>query len=401
MNEPRIILYTSNSNKDADLLAMYTGLSRIRIRWRLAPALLAVVACASAYAVENPGTYAIAGQARAMTNTPASAWTLTIDGQWPTQCPPTLQNVSIDGTDLRIDAHSVLGLCERRTTPFSIEVNPALALDRPALAPNVYHVSFYAADGAQAQPLLRAFALVDRNVNAASIIPETGFWWSTNTDTTAADRTALSLEWQDGQLSVALMSYDNSGRPVWYFGAAPFAGRIAHVSLLQFAGGSNPLAQTASSPTAKPYGSAALTLDLQFHSAAHASAWLSRPRGDDAGLQLQRMDLVRLPLADASDGQAWQGDWILVTDTPNSVPQRLHLDRYQILDPAHFQLTDASGTTALICKRDPAQPEWPPSSCSLHQAAGDIPADFGSVAISRMDGKGIDGAAIHLLRVSP
>lgn len=106
----------------------------------------------------------------------APSWSLTIDGQWPTHCPPTLENVALDDHDLRIDARAVLGLCERGTTPFSIELNPTLALRR-GLAPGVYHVSFYAADGAQSTPKLRAFSLLDRSAaNAPAITPETDFW---------------------------------------------------------------------------------------------------------------------------------------------------------------------------------------------------------------------------------
>ena len=85
-----------------------------------------------------------------------NASTLTVSGQWPTQCPPSLKNVTLDGTDLRIEAGSDLTLCDRKAAPFSIEVNPALAVDKTALDPGIYHVSFYAADGAGSSSKLRA-----------------------------------------------------------------------------------------------------------------------------------------------------------------------------------------------------------------------------------------------------
>lgn len=335
-----------------------------------------------------------------------AAWTLAISGQWPTQCPPTLEKVTLDnttsnGADLRIDARSVLGLCPRHPMPFAIEVNPALAMDRTALPAGIYHVSFYAADGAQAQPKLRAFALVDRNAaSAAGIEPETGFWWTANASAenrSDASGTVLSLELQNGQLSIALMSYDTFGQPVWRFGAAPYGGNIAHVPLVRLQGGADPF----SAANSTPHGESTLTLDLQFQSAAHASGWLSRVRDEDASLQLQALDLVRLPLAEVSDGRAWQGDWVLVSDAPDALPRRLRFEQYRALDPANFQLTDTAANVALTCTRNPAQPDWPPASCSLRQ--GDALAGlavFSSVALTRMDGQRSDSAGVHLLRVT-
>jgi hypothetical protein len=331
-----------------------------------------------------------------------AAWTLAVSGEWATQCPPTLEKVSLEnatpnGADLRIDARSVLGLCTRRAMPFAIEVNPALAMDRTALPAGIYHVSFYAADGAQARPILRAFALIDRSgASGARVEPETGFWWTADTGESGSNRTVLSLELQNQQLSVALMSYDNSGQPVWHFGAAPYTGRIAHVPLVRLQGGGDPFSSVGSTP----HGESMLTLDLQFQSGAHASAWLSRVRGDDASLQLQALELVRLPLTEVADGRAWQGDWVLVDDG-NATTQRVKLDHFQAIDGEHFQLDDSASGLSLSCSRDAARPEMPPLSCSLRQPNGTDVSRFDSVAIARMDGAHVAGAAIHLLRITP
>jgi hypothetical protein len=370
-------------------------------------ALSAPVAYVAAQSADAAASYAI-GVQNGVRDVPAS-WTLAISGEWATQCPPTLEKVTIDdaapagaaadGTDLRIDARSVLDLCTRRAMPFSIEVNPALALDRSALPAGVYHVSFYAADGAQAQPKLRAFALVDRSgAGAARIEPETGFWWTASSNESSAGRTVMSMELQNQQLSVALMSYDASGQPVWHFGAAPYSGRTAHVPLLRLQGGGD-LFSVAS---ATPHGDSTLTLDLQFQSAAHASAWLSRVEGsgDETRLRLQPLDLARVPLAEAADGSAWQGDWVLVDDA-SATPQRLRFDHFKAVDADHFQLDDSVTGIAMICTHDTERPELPPSSCALNQGAGAEANRFDSVAIARMDGIHSDGTAFHLLRITP
>jgi hypothetical protein len=371
---------------------MRTGKLQLRTIGLTALALLAPVT--ALLAQEEPAAFSI--QEHSGAHPDSGNWELAISGQWPTRCPPTLENLTLNEHDLRIDARAVLSLCERGATPFSVELNPALALEHATLEPGIYRVSFFAADGAQASPHLRAFALIDHSArNAPTITPETGFWWSSNTADADAARTTLSLELQDGQLSVALLSYDDLGQPVWYFGAAPYAGHIAHVPLLRLAGGSAPFAPVSSAP----HGDAVLTLDLEFASGAHASAWLSRTHGgDDASLQLQTLDLVRLPLADSTDGHAWQGEWVLLADAEETTPQRLHFDRYRALDTEHFQLEDAAANVVLLCSRKSAQPEWPPAACSLRQADGTELA-FDSVALARMDGQN-NQSSVHLLRVS-
>src|SRR5256885_11990609 len=91
----------------------------------IASAALAWAACA--LAAEESAAFTIKDHETAH-NHIVPAWSLSISGRWPTQCPPTLENIALDEHDLRIDARSVLELCERGATPFSIELNPPLAL---------------------------------------------------------------------------------------------------------------------------------------------------------------------------------------------------------------------------------------------------------------------------------
>ncbi|MBS0556870.1 MAG: hypothetical protein JSR27_05580 [Proteobacteria bacterium] len=354
--------------------------------------LLAAAACAGAFAQSLAGASAVSIHDAGSPLGVLPGWNLAIGGEWPTQCPPVLQSVTLDGNDMRIDARSVLDLCARQPTAFSIQVNPTLALQRMALAPGVYKVGFYAAEGAQSQPSLRAFTLIDRSLpGAPAIVPETGFWWSAG-----ADPAVLSLELQGSQLSVALLSYDADGQPAWLFGTAPYDGRIAHLSLLRLAGGNDPFAQVA----ATPRGDAALTLDLQFSAAAHAQAWLSRTRSNDGTLQLRALDLSRLPLAESADGSAWQGEWVLVSDAAGAIPQRLRLNPLQAPDAHRTLLASADGSATLDCAEQSAQATWPPSVCNLRLADGTSDR-FDSVAIARMDGKDANGVAVHLLRITP
>jgi len=363
---------------------MHPGLNRRLRRAATSVALLALACFGAARGGIAAESYAI--------GTPAlerAGWTLSISGEWATQCTPTLESVALDHNDLRIDARSVLGLCTRQSTPFSIAVDPALAMNQAPLAPGVYHVSFFAADGAQAAPKLRAFTLLDHSAEGAPrVVPETGFWWSAEN---GGDRTLLSIELQNDQLSVALMSYDRFGQPQWHFGAAPYNGRIAHVPLLRLQGGHELFAPDGG---AHASGESTVALDLQFHTGAHASAWLSRVAGssDDPLLHLRAFEAVRLPLAETVDGGALQGDWVLADD---SGAQRLRFDQFRAQDAEHFELADSVGGASLACVRDSAQPDMPPSSCTLRLPGRAEPAQFDSIAISRMD-----GSSAHLLRVT-
>src|SRR5262249_26978809 len=155
----------ARTTKSGTARTMYVALTRRPMGALVALGLLAL-ASARAASSDASAAYAIADNAD---------WKIAVSGAWAPQCPPTPENVATDGHDVRVNARSVLGLCARQSTHFSIEVDPALALNRSALAPGVYHVSFYAADGAQARQKLRAFTLLDHSApDAPKIAPEAG-----------------------------------------------------------------------------------------------------------------------------------------------------------------------------------------------------------------------------------
>jgi hypothetical protein len=374
----------------------------LRARHLAAPALaFALVASAAAQvaaptaSVEATSPYAIALHRAADTR---GAATVTISGTWPTPCTPTYESARLAGADLRVDARTTLNLCAHQPTPFAIEIDPAAAADRALPFPGVLHVSFFAANGTQAEPKLRAFALVEGEPGRPAFAPENGFWWTTSTTRQSASRNVVSLERQGTQLTAALMSYDHDGRGNWQFGTATLEGRVAHIPLLQLAGGSDPFAAASTAP----HGEAGLMLDIEFRSSAVATAWLSRRGvGDDAALELQTMDLVRLPFADAGDGSAWKGDWILVADSEQTPPLRVRFDRVSPLDATRFRLSDEAAGVVMDCENDTRNAELPPQYCAAQRADGTPLGRFNSVAITRMDGTRVDGSGVHLMRVTP
>src|SRR5215471_602404 len=193
--------------------------SKLR-RWR------GLVAAAITYAAAAHGApaatvraaagdaYAISYQSGIGAGAPS---TLAIAGNWSTPCTPTFDSASLDGANLRIDAHAVLNLCVREPTAYTIELDPSAAVGR-RLPGGIYHVSYYAADGTQSLSKLRAFALVDTAAGAnLGPAPESGFWWTTAGGRNGG-RSVFSIEVQGSQLTAALMSYDRDGRGNWQVG---------------------------------------------------------------------------------------------------------------------------------------------------------------------------------------
>ena len=324
---------------------------------------------------------------------PTAPGRLKIRGTWPNACLPAFENASLRGDDLTITARTTLTLCDDKPTPVALSVNPAFALGLPSLPAGVYHVWFRAADSAHAAATLRAFAVVDAGTPARSTIsPETGFWWPVSGAASAIGRNVMSLEFQGAQLSAAVLGYGEDGRSNWQFGTSAFDGRLAHVPLLQLAGN-----EPSAGDLPGRRGEAGLVLDLQFHSNSHATAWLSRTL--ESGLDVQAVDLVRLPFADVSDGAAWQGEWILVADD-DSAPQRLRLRAAAAAADNRFVLGDAHSGVTVDCVYDPENSDLPAQNCTVAQRDGKILAKLDEVAITRMDGKRPDGVTMHLLRVT-
>jgi len=318
---------------------------------------------------------------------------LKIQGTWPNACVPAFANASLSGKELTITARSTLSLCEVKATPLLLSIDPALALGIAALPGGIYHVWFRAAEGAQAAPKLRAFAVLNANADSRSaIVPETGFWWPVN-GAGSVSRQVLSLEIQGMQLSAALLGYGADGRSNWQFGTSVFDGRVAHVPLLQLAG-----TEARAGETPGRRGEAGLVLDIEFQSNSHATAWLGSTQ--DSAFEVRAIDIVRLPFADVSDGAAWQGEWILIADD-DSAPQRLRLRASAAAADNRFVLGDSHSGITVDCLYDPENSDLPAQNCTIVQRDGKVSARLDEIAMSRMDGRRADGVAVHLLRVAP
>lgn len=319
---------------------------------------------------------------------------LIIEGLWGSTCLPTVDNTRLVERQIDIQLSVDANRCKAASTPFQLKLNPAREAGLPQLALGVYQVRLYLRHGSGSNELI-AFRLLLAGAIDARLRPESGFWWSipTLTDTPALNGNGLSIEQQGENLAVTWLSYEG-GRPVWYFGSTPMRGSIAHVELLRMIGGG----EAFSGPNTKPGIEPGLSMNLQFLSPSHANAWLVQhaPLGSDA-IEVQNLNLSRLPFEGGHPGANWQGEWALVVGNADEA-RILRLANLATADAESFRVSDKLGSVSLQCRLDSVGEHPLPAFCSLSDGAS-ILADFDQVGFDRLSGLTPDGERVRLVRL--
>jgi hypothetical protein len=319
---------------------------------------------------------------------------LTIDGVWPDTCPPKVVRTSLDGSDIDILLRGSGRQCTKVATPLHLKVNPAREAGLQQLALGVFRVRLHLLQP-NGSSLLIGFRLLQSGWDDTLSRPESGFWWSVSTPVQEPSLagSGLSIEQQGENLAVTLLSYE-AGAPVWYFGSTRMPGSIAHVQLLRMVGGDEPFAGPNGDPRAEPGPS----LNLQFLGPAQAQAWLVRPRpGADRGLDIQALDLLRLPFETERDGAAWQGQWALVVGEARQA-RIMELADLVTADAESFRLSDRADGLSLQCRLNDIGGHPTPAFCSLFDGER-ILADFDRIGLDRLSGLAADGNPARLVRL--
>lgn len=318
---------------------------------------------------------------------------LRLRGNWPTPCLPGVEEISLDGNDLRIELRSKKPLCARASLPFDIEVDLAPQLGRQWPAKPL-RVSVAAANSATSAAQLRGFALIAPQPSARAV-PASGLWWplpQADSSNPMAG-TGFSLEIQGNTIAVAVLGRSGNGSAIWYFGTGKLHGRIAEIDLVAAGDGT--------APTDVGAGDSAVLM-LDFESNGRATAWLGHyERGDNQpALRQQTIALAHLPFAERTDGSAWQGDWVLLGATPGQPrsARQLRLSATSFIAVANYRINVDDGSV-LSCERDAeAARAAPPQRCRLNDASGNLIAEFDSIDINRLDGYAPDRTPVQLLR---
>jgi hypothetical protein len=306
-------------------------------------------------------------------------------------CPPEVARVTLDGADLSIELKSPQLACDSaHTAPFALQVDPAASAGVPILPGQVYRVHVYSID-AGAESLL-AFHLLDTNTPTSAPTPEDGLWWSQASAETGAavPGNGASIEFQNGQLAVGWLGFNDVGAATWYFGSAQPTGRVASVAMVQLANGDPPFAPTGNPPSAQP----GPRLEVEFLSPTRARAYLVR---NEAGrdVEVRALTLARSRFSSGPAANAWAGQWVLVPDD-NGTPRVFEFSEPSSQDAETFHLADVGNDATLDCRV--ASGTQSPDVCTLSVAATTL-ADFDQIGIDHLSGHGSAGARVKLLRV--
>lgn len=319
---------------------------------------------------------------------------LVVEGVWPNSCLPEVVRTSLEGSNIDILLRGSSRSCSDVASPLRLKVNPARESGMRQFALGTFQVRLHLlqADGSS---LPIGFRLLQSGWDDTLSRPESGFWWSVSSTAPEAllAGSGLSIEQQGKNLAVTLLSYE-AGAPVWYFGSAQMPGNIAHVPLLRMVGGDEPFATPNGGPRAEP----GLSLNLQFLGPAHAQAWLVRARpGADRGLDIQALNLLRLPFETERNGAAWRGEWVLVVGEARQA-RILDLADLVTADAESFGLSDRADGSTLQCRLEDIGGHPTPAFCSL--ADGErVLADFDHVGLDRLSGLDPDGNPVRLVRL--
>lgn len=344
----------------------------------------ALLACASAHAAA-PEVHVRLVRANALA-TPQVA----LYGTAAVACPPEVARVMLDGSDLSIELKSPQLACSEHTAPFALRVDPTKSAGMPLLPGQVYRVHVYSVDAGVER--LLAFHLLDTNPPASAPTPEDGLWWSQASaeNGAAAPGNGASIEFQNGQLAVGWLGFNELGAATWYFGSAQPVGRVASIALVQLANGDPPFAPTGNVPTAQP----GPRLEVEFLSPTRARAYLVR---NEAGhdVEVRALTLARSRFSNGPAVGAWAGQWVLVPDD-NGTPRVFEFSEPSSQDAETFHLADTANDASLDCRI--ASGAQSPDICTLSVATTTL-ADFDQIGIDHLVGHGSAGARVKLLRV--
>lgn len=377
---------------------MRTGSRSPRAYWR---ALFSVVAlCGATVAMAaGSGTLDVRVVPPGNSHQLFSAPVLSLSGTWTDSCTPRVDSAVLDGADLTIQAHTTQAPCTAAQT--SYRQNFAVAGTTPVrLARAVYRVRVYLSQGNNAARLA-AFQLLDLSGPQVNVLPESGFWWSVDApDSPALTGTGIGIERQGDHIAASLMSFDDSGAAVWYFGSAALSGRSTQIDLVRLHGGDDGFAAAGSRPVAEPGPS----LAIEFHGPAQASAFLLRSQDDGRGVGVRALTLARAPFQATPAGKSWAGRWVLVGDgeaTGNVAPRVFELQQLSTVDGDGFRLDASDANARLECRLGVGTETGngqQPAVCVL-SGDGAVLANFDRVGLDHLAGQTPDGVLVKLVRI--
>ncbi len=334
--------------------------------------------------------------------TRADEWRLR--GIWPNSCTPELKSISAGykegskiSTFIELTSFSKQENCTPKSTAFSIltELPTNTSID-----PEFY---WYHYDPTDRTPRLLGFKLLALSHIQAGMRPASGWWWpepGVNQD--SGPGTGLTVDFQNGLLTLITQAFDNNGQPEWLLGTAPLAAGISSTQLIRFING-----QTLSGGYTPPLiDHTRNSIHIRFLSASRASVWLETRQGESLNqkISLRHLSMVKYYMDPPVLDRLLIGRWLLVAeDSPDYSNQTQQFRIHSIqLDGNSVSLHETDGSQIGSCILRLANTDSPPVSCDIHTQAGTNTESwtFNSFSLERMRGKNQDSGRVTAFKVS-
>ncbi len=326
-----------------------------------------------------------------------------LSGSWPNSCVPELLSITTRLTSIAEHTASVIELtshskqvdCTAEATAFSIITS---------LPENTHiNLEFYwlHRDSPETDPRLLGFRLFSQGNIAPDIRPASGWWWpESGTAQNSGPGTGMTVDFQNGLLTLLTQAFDHSGQPEWLLGTAPLVAGIYSSQLIKFAGG-----QTLTGKYAAPLISHSRNAaHIRFLSASRALVWLETRSEEslDQAITLRQLTMVRYIMNPPVIERLLIGRWLLVAeDQPDYASQAQQFRIHSIsINSTEASLQQTDGSKIGSCQLRAGKTDSPPISCEIQITGSSESWTFQSFSLERMRGKNQDRGRVTAFKVS-
>ena len=321
--------------------------------------------------------------------------TLEFSGLWPDTCIPRLINTRLVEETLEMRTQSAPDRCLQSETLFSI---PVQLLKDTATARSI--VWLHRREN-ETDYQLYGFRLREPDT-FPTIEPSSGWWWpeSGGPEDSGGPGTGLTVDYQQGLLTLLSQAYDVLGAPEWQLATGALRGEVFNAPLIRFSNG-----QTLTGDFQLPDLTVGRDeLSVQFHSAVSATVWFSHRQGInlDSPVELRAVSMIRYLMNPPVVERLLLGRWLVTSqqDTGNTpLIATLRITSLVQESPADLRLVNARGDEIGTCELEPDRPEAAPRRCNLIAVEhfGDLSME--SIGYDRMEGLDHNGRRILAVRM--
>jgi hypothetical protein len=288
--------------------------------------------------------------------------------------------------------------CKPKPTPFLLLFSLP---DNTSTTPELYWLH---QDTLEQPTRLLGFKLLALSSVQPDIRPASGWWWPEPGEMqNSGPGTGLTVDYQNGLLTLITENFNADGQPEWLLGTAPLKRGVTNTELIKFSQG-----QTLTGEYQQPLiENSRNAIHIRFLSASRAEVWLESRQGNelDQSISLRKLTMVRYFMDPPILDRLLKGRWLVAPeDSPDYARQA---QQFRILSlevnghEASLGLVGDSSTGK--CQMRFGKNDSPPQQCEI-QIQGeqeDKKWTFTSFSMDRMRGHDQYGARVTAFRINP